>query len=221
MNQHGNEIQALTLKINKARRNLKEGTREWKEKTGSPYIDYALRLENKHLDGCVLLPDRLELLNLLPKKALCCEVGTDQGIFARQIIKSCFPKELVIVDISFERFEYDKFREVDVQGVAKTYEMDSVECLSSFPERYFDWIYIDGDHSYEGAKRDLNVAMNKVKDEGYIVCNDYTTWSVSSMTKCGVARAVNEFCLNFNWKFVYFALQGNMYYDVAMKRLYQ
>lgn len=59
MDRQNNDIQELTLKINKARKNLKEGIREWKEKTGSPYIDYALRLESKHLEGCLLLPDRL------------------------------------------------------------------------------------------------------------------------------------------------------------------
>lgn len=84
--------------------------------------------------------------------------------------------------------------------------MDFVECLLFFLECYFDWIYIDGDNFYEGVKCDLNIVMNKVKNEGYIVCNDYIMWLVFSMIKCGVVRVVNEFCLNFNWKFVYFVL---------------
>lgn len=56
---------------------MREGIREWKEKIGFFYIDYVLRLENKYLDGCVFLLDRLEFLKFLFKKVLCCEVGIE------------------------------------------------------------------------------------------------------------------------------------------------
>lgn len=56
-----------------------------------------------------------------------------------------------------------------------------------------DWIYVDGDHSYEGCLRDLNNALIKVKKGGMILGDDYG-WPGSKWNKPGVTQAVNEFC---------------------------
>ena len=49
-----------------------------------------------------------------------------------------------------------------------------------------DLIFIDGDHSYEGVKSDLDAWLPKVKDGGIVVFHDYS-WAE------GVQRAVKEF----------------------------
>jgi predicted O-methyltransferase YrrM len=67
----------------------------------------------------------------------------------------------------------------------------SVDAASSFPDAYFDWIYIDGDHSYEGVTADLAAWRSKVKPGGCISGDDYMTggaWFGDS-----VKRAVDEF----------------------------
>lgn len=56
-----------------------------------------------------------------------------------------------------------------------------------------DWIYVDGDHSYEGCLRDLNNSLSKVKKGGMILGDDYG-WPGSKWNKPGVTQAVNEFC---------------------------
>ena len=45
--------------------------------------------------------------------------------------------------------------------------------IQSFPEGYFDFIYIDGDHSYKGAKSDLINYFPKVRQGGIIAGHDY------------------------------------------------
>ena len=82
----------------------------------------------------------------------------------------------------------------------------------------FDFIYIDGDHSYEGIVKDLEQAVRKVKPDGWIVCNDYTIFSPIENTKYGVYRAVNELCLEHDWEIVYMGLHRWGYHDVALRR---
>ncbi len=55
----------------------------------------------------------------------------------------------------------------------KIYRTDSVEATNHFPDEYFDWIYIDADHSYEGCKRDLNAWYPKLKKGGMFCGHDF------------------------------------------------
>jgi len=90
--------------------------------------------------------------------------------------------------------------------------------LQSFPDSYFDWIYIDAQHTYKGVKRDIPAAA-KVKSDGFLVFNDYTVWSQVEMQPYGVVAAVNELCLEDQWEFAYLALPPHMYCDVAVRRM--
>jgi cephalosporin hydroxylase len=41
-----------------------------------------------------------------------------------------------------------------------------------FQDGYFDWVYIDGDHSYEAVLNDLKAWYPKVKPGGYLALDD-------------------------------------------------
>jgi predicted O-methyltransferase YrrM len=66
----------------------------------------------------------------------------------------------------------------------------SAACSSRFPDNYFDWIYIDGNHLYEFVKQDLESYFPKIKSGGIVAGDDYgrsNRWD-----KDGVKRAVDE-----------------------------
>jgi len=54
-----------------------------------------------------------------------------------------------------------------------------------------DWIYIDGDHSFEGCYSDLEYALKVVKPGGLIIGDDYY-WPNSKWGKKGVTEAVDK-----------------------------
>jgi hypothetical protein len=51
----------------------------------------------------------------------------------------------------------------------------SDNALNSFPDGYFDWVYIDGNHYFEYVLKDIELSLVKTKMNG-IVCGDDLYW---------------------------------------------
>ena len=143
--------------------------------------------------------NRKRLLEMLPKAAVCAEVGVWRGDFSKDILSVTAPKKLHLID-AWERFpsiggtRYSRLDFGAAQAIVlKRYgDLDNVEIhhgrsaevLAGFPDSYFDWVYIDGDHSYEAVLEDLTLALSKVKPDGLIAGDDYR--------RDGVHQAVHE-----------------------------
>lgn len=69
---------------------------------------------------------------------------------------------------------------------------NNTDVINKFDNGYFDLVFIDGDHSYEGAKEDLNNWWSKCNT---LFCgHDYMiTKTVWNGVTCGVKQAVDEF----------------------------
>lgn len=67
----------------------------------------------------------------------------------------------------------------------------STQWFESWNGEQFDWVYIDGDHKYEGAMYDLQMSKQIVKKGGLIIGDDYK-WKGPG-GKEGVKQAVDEF----------------------------
>jgi len=81
---------------------------------------------------------------------------------------------------------------------------DSLEGVKKFPDEYFDFIYIDADHSYESVKQDIEAWYPKCKVGGifsghdYVLDKDVLTVGKYPVEyyreKYGVKEAVDELC---------------------------
>jgi predicted O-methyltransferase YrrM len=180
-------------------------------------LDGPIALPDQELLAeCTILRTREELLMRLPKHGIMGEVGTLHGDFAVQIMRSCEPKELHIIDIGFNNLNREN--EVALRSYGcEFHEGLSWEMISRFPDRYFDVLYIDADHSFDAVVKDLEQASRAVREGGLIVCNDYTLWGLWDFRPYGVIQAVNALANKLRLPFVYFALQVSGYYDVALR----
>jgi len=165
------------------------------------------------LAGCRVCASRNELVTKLPRHARVAEVGTYRGGFARHILDACDPAELHLIDIDVSLLDPS----VATDRRVTIHRGLSDEMLARCPDNHFDWIYIDGDHSYDGASRDAHVAATKVKPGGYLVFNDFAH-ADPYLGAYGVHRAVVEFAVTRGWPFVWFAYEPNALYDVALQR---
>ena len=157
------------------------------------------RLEVEHTSGARIVANRSELLKYLPKGGVVAELGVDKGLFSQQIIDICNPKKLHLVDVwASERFNEQKalnvsriFKEKIDKGAVVISRNLSTDVVSEFDDFYFDWIYIDTDHTYKNTLSELKVFAQKVKIDGYIAGHDYSMGSWLTGTKFGVIEAVS------------------------------
>ena len=171
------------------------------------------------LTNCILLSDRSDIIKRLPKHAVVAEIGTHSGEFAKRILEIAQPREFHIFDLSFEPFDRSFFDSEILSGRVILHEGDSSTEMSKLPDALFDWIYIDGDHSFEGVSRDIEQAKRLIRAEGALVFNDYTVYSPLELVQYGVMRAVNDLCLDDNFEIIMFALNVLGYHDVALQRV--
>jgi hypothetical protein len=160
--------------------------------------------------------NRLALLESLPKGMVMAELGVFEGMFSDEIFRRCAPKELHLVDLWRKSRSPDathlKVKKLKWLGMwrakrriqrryrqeprVRVHQGDTAAVLGAFPDNYFDFVYVDADHSYAGVRRDLEVAFQKVKNGGYICGHDFTEVldGVDTRRNPGVRRAVEEFC---------------------------
>ena len=86
----------------------------------------------------------------------------------------------------------EKFSKRTDVSVHRSY---STEWFNSMEDNSLDWIYVDGDHSYDGVTSDLHNCLRVVKTGNYIYGDDY------SDQKKEVKDAVDDFVKEHNLKF--------------------
>lgn len=189
---------------------------------GTEVYLFPRELECSHLENCKVLPSRYEMMKLFPRGGSVAEVGVQAGVNARFIMETCQPDQLHLFDGSFSQerfpFDYDYFNPLITEGRVILHQGDSATLLAKLPDHSLDWIYIDGDHSFEGVNRDIDQAKRKVKPQGLFAFNDYTPYSHLERIQYGVQRAVNDFMLDENLEAVYFAFSTIGYPDICLKR---
>src|SRR5438132_14297560 len=159
------------------------------------------------------LPDRLTLLDRLPRGGVVAEIGVQQGDFAAEILRRSQPRLLVLIDgwrhrpdgpylldkSNVPQAEHDRsyarvcerFREELHDGRLVILRGLSGRALTMLTVGWLDWVYLDADHSYEAVRKDLAWCSRKVKADGLIAGNDYVKAPYHGI---GGVQAVAESC---------------------------
>lgn len=197
---------------------LRVELREQLDAVGRGYFELGDAVAEDAVSNCRVYSSRHRAIEGLPKGGVVAEVGTQTGRFANEIYSAARPDKLHLFDLSLEWFDKSLLVEPIRTGKVEIHLGDSSAELSKFPAHHFDWLYIDGNHSYAGVKRDIVEAIRTVKRDGILVFNDYTIWSPFEVCNYGVLKAVNELVNTHEWEFAYLALHPWGYHDVALRR---
>ncbi len=144
-----------------------------------------------------------------------CEIGVREGFNFQNMIKHG-PKLAVAIDCWLDDGtpsrndscgsqaeldkQYNDFKTlVSDKSFVKIYRDYSYNAVKEFPDEYFDFIFIDADHTYEGCKRDILDWYPKVKKGGVLCGHDYVhrrVPTVKGIITFGVIEAVDEWVVN-------------------------
>ncbi len=136
----------------------------------------------------------MELARGLKEKSIAVEIGSYIGASSLMIARG-LPKNsrLVCIDTwqndamtegNWDSFEVFKKNTSKVSHKIDPWRMTSVEAGKVFNEE-IDFVFIDGDHSYEGVKQDVEIWFPRLKSGGIIAMHDIE-WAE------GVKRVVVE-----------------------------
>ena len=219
-----------------------EAIRRYAMKHAAPlsiHTDYP-RLESKHFDHARLFANREDLISSMQSVVggVIAEVGVARGDFSVYLLNELRPRKFVAIDIftlheqplvgaglqsskyldNMTHLDYYKKRFAE-RGDQMVIEVGrSNICLSKYPDKFFDLIYVDAGHSYEDVKQDANMAGIKLADNGIIVFNDYTMFDLFLGSFYGVVQAVNELIVSGAWQVCGFALEKHLFCDIAVRK---
>ena len=188
----------------------------------------SVDLEQKHIQNLHIILNRQELLRLLLKNAVCAEIGVDKGEFSESILKVAKPAKLHLVDAWGDSGRYhdglkliveDKFKDEIKKNRVEINLGYSTEVLAKMPDAYFDWVYLDTDHSYKTTAKELHILNKKVKPGGIICGHDYIMGNWAGSVRYGVMEAVHEFCVTCNWELLYLTINKKEMPSFAIRKL--
>ncbi len=159
---------------------------------------------------------RRRLIDSLPKGAVCAEVGVWKGDFSARILEVARPSKLHLIDpwqaIGGEGYEdarygggldegqaemdavhasvLERFAKEREEGIVEVHRETSAAAAERFADGELDFVYIDGDHTHEFVKADLETYAPKVRPGGLLAGDDY---GVEGWWEDGVTRAVDDF----------------------------
>ena len=155
---------------------------------------------------------RNKVIEQIPPGAVCAEVGSWKGDFAARILTLAAPAELHLVDPWYfdanfparwyggagakSQADMDAIHEGVRQRFAahpevRIHRLTSVAGRAQFADGTFDWVYIDGDHSYDAVTQDILAWLPKITPGGQLACDDYF-WR-DEAGRLSVKDAVDDF----------------------------
>lgn len=182
-----------------------------KQDADIPKID----LSATHINNVQVLVNRMELLRLMPTHAVCAEIGVNRGEFSENILNITSPSKLHLIDAWGDEKRYhdglkleveNKFARQIQQGLVEVNIGFSHEVLKTFPDAYFDWVYLDTDHTYLQTKIELDILLHKMKPNGIIAGHDYIMGNWKGNVRYGVVESVHEFCVQNHWQLKYITI---------------
>lgn len=183
-------------------------------------------LSSRHIENCCLVPDRLNMLESFPQNGIAAEIGVAYGEFTREIVQRTKPSHLHLIDTWDSHRYQDGLAAIHAEhddairtGAITIHIGTSIAVLPTFFDHYFDWVYIDTDHTYQTTWAELQLAERKVKPGGLIAGHDFCVGNIITPWPYGVIEACLKFCVDYHWGFKFLTMEVHGHQSFALAKL--
>lgn len=138
-----------------------------------------------------ILPDRLALLDAMPKNSVCAEIGVQTARYSLEIKRRTQPQCLYLVDPWAPEPSAmglpQPIGNALYNGIVQHFKNDnsvkicrqtSDTFFAQHPHPFLDWLYVDGDHSYPASLADFQHATTALKSGGILCSHDFNLFPV-------------------------------------------
>ena len=202
----------------------------------TPILGRKFFVQFRHQQGKAILCRRNLpiLLNFLNLKGNGIEIGVARGNYSEQLFSESSLSKLYLVDpwIEYSEKDYQDICNVSSEKQEENYQYvlnrfkkygkrcqivrkTSLEAVSDFQDHFFDFIYIDANHSYEACKEDIELWWPKLKSGGLFAGHDYMQGEFPTGIY-GVKKAVDEFIIQHNLKLYFTSELHSTWYCIKL-----
>lgn len=191
--------------------------------------DNYTELTQKQINNLKIVLNREDFLSTIPLNGVAAEIGVDTGTFTEKILEITKPSKLHLIDLwGTKRYPEEKHQIVSTkfsnlinENKVEIHRGFSTEMLLNFPENYFDWVYIDSGHGFKVTYQELIILKDKVKPHGIISGHDYCRYKSNGQSRFGVVEAVNKFCVEYNYEFLYLTNETHRHLSFAIRKIHE
>lgn len=188
-------------------------------------------LDESVLKNAKVLRNREAACHYILPNSIVAEIGVGFGGFSKKILNISKPQKFYAIDmfsdqtrgfwgndifyetnITHDEWYKQEFKDYIKSGIMEMRKGISWECMETFPDDFFDYVYLDAAHDYNSVSKDIKVLKRKVKKGGIIQFNDYDQhqWY-------GVIPAVNELIKETNSEVLFYCLSIDGTNDIVIK----
>jgi hypothetical protein len=143
---------------------------------------------------------------IFDKPVIVAEMGVEKGLNASEMLSNMNVEKLYLIDDYAPYTDYlggfcpPEIQEEVYQTMFKNLNRyldkivfitrNSVQAGKLFPDEFFDFVYIDGNHNYDSVLQDLNIWYHKIKKGGVLGGHDF---DIRNIDRQDVTEAVKDF----------------------------